>query len=211
MKAAPLISWRHALLDDRRLKQREQHVALVLSVYWDGDGRKANPSVKRIVQQTGMSERTVRYALAGIRDLGIVEVVAKPGRTTIYHAVIPYPTPATRAGGSVCTPLSEIAGGTATRAGGPLQPEQDEVVREVVTEVALEAESALEGGGPEPAVIAERFLEDKPLMDWMGRAGRHYLPSKADFRSELGRNFNIRAAVAEELRVLLLDAFQDAA
>jgi DNA-binding transcriptional ArsR family regulator len=116
---APLIAWRHELVNDERLKQREQHIALVLSVYWDGDGRKAHPSVARLVRQTGMSERTVRYTLAGIRDLGIVEAVVKPGRTTIYHAVIPYPTPATRAGGSVCTALSGIAGGLQLQQGDP--------------------------------------------------------------------------------------------
>jgi hypothetical protein len=151
-RPAPLIAWRHALLEDDRLTRAEKDVALVLSVFWDGDGRKAYPSQPRIARSLQMSERTVRRALVGIRTHGIVEAVEYPGRTTVYHAVIPYPTPGSHVRGSASTPLSPMSGGPDTRDGGPRTPGTDEVVREEVIEGALEQHPSLEREGLRPSL-----------------------------------------------------------
>jgi hypothetical protein len=138
-KPAPLIEWRHALLDDPRLKLRERYAALVLSAYWDGDGRKAFPSITTLTEKTGMSRRTVIRALVGINALGIVEAEKRRGRTTTYHAVIPYPTSATRASPQLSTPGAPVTPTSAAGAPPLVPPEHQEVVRKLTQEGASEA------------------------------------------------------------------------
>lgn len=50
-----------------------RHVLLLLSNYADAEGEDAFPSVKRLCQDTGLSERTVRDRLGKLSSLGLIE------------------------------------------------------------------------------------------------------------------------------------------
>lgn len=139
--SAPLIVWRHALLEDERLTPMEKLVAFALSVFWDANGRKAYPSAAKLARKLGTSGSTVRRALRRLRALGILEADVRPGKTTVYHAVLPYPTLVTHDQGPAEDgeePWSSVTRGVVTHDQGPLSPVTTEVGKEVATEAVRE-------------------------------------------------------------------------
>jgi len=67
-------------------------------LYHAGQDGRAWPSHATLAAETGLGERTVREALARLRELGYLSVIEeRPGRTTIYAVELP-PTPAKSAG-----------------------------------------------------------------------------------------------------------------
>jgi DNA-binding transcriptional ArsR family regulator len=61
-------------------------VLLCLAEHSNPDGKMSFPSVKRIVQETGLAERTVRRELSEMRKAGLIYVQARAGahRPTRY-------------------------------------------------------------------------------------------------------------------------------
>ena len=91
----PVLTWRSALCDSG-LPATARHVALTISIYMNERGGSAYPGGTRLAEDTGLSLRTVRTALATLEQTGWLTVVTRGGakkgekRTaTIYQAAIP--------------------------------------------------------------------------------------------------------------------------
>lgn len=73
----------------------EKLLALVLATYADRDGSRVRPGNQVLAAVTGMSERTVKRALAALRDCGLLAVSRRgggrdgQGRATEYQLTIP--------------------------------------------------------------------------------------------------------------------------
>lgn len=79
-----------------RLGSSTKLVAAVLATYADPDGSRIRPGVERLTNVTGLSERSIKYALKKLRDMGLIQQVRRGGRTgdgrayaTIYRLTIP--------------------------------------------------------------------------------------------------------------------------
>jgi hypothetical protein len=91
----PVLTWRSALCDSG-LPATARHVALTISIYMNERGGSAYPGGTRLAEDTGLSLRTVRSALAVLEQSGWLTVVERGGATkgskrtaTIYQAAIP--------------------------------------------------------------------------------------------------------------------------
>lgn len=88
--------WEKALITRSRsegIKPTWQHVALLLSVYADGDGTSIRPSIATLVDVSGRSKATVQESLKNLRDRGWVQQVSRgsglTGQTSEYRLTIP--------------------------------------------------------------------------------------------------------------------------
>jgi hypothetical protein len=84
-----VVAWRWALNRAEDLKAAEHHVALTLAVHMDPDGAGAFPKVQTLAAACHRSRRTVREALANLTAKGYVLRQTRPGRSSVYSAVIP--------------------------------------------------------------------------------------------------------------------------
>lgn len=69
---------------------QEKLVLLVMADHADERGGSVFPSVARIMQMSGLSERVVQRTTGGLIEVGLIEVVraAQPGRPTEYRILI---------------------------------------------------------------------------------------------------------------------------
>jgi hypothetical protein len=67
----PTFDWQRTL-HQHKLRAAVHHVGLTLSTYANRDGTRAHPSVARLVQDTGLSKRTVLRALEELRSRRLV-------------------------------------------------------------------------------------------------------------------------------------------
>ena len=68
-----------AVLDDAGIKSREKFVLIAIALRAGSDGR-AWPSITRVAADTGLSERTVHYALRALVKAKRLTVIHNPGR-----------------------------------------------------------------------------------------------------------------------------------
>jgi len=91
-----------AVFESRTLPPGERLVMLALADHAGEDGT-CYPSIRRLCERTGMSERTVQGHIKKLTQAGYLTVAANAGRglANLYHV---NPTPAESAGGKICTP-----------------------------------------------------------------------------------------------------------
>ncbi|TWB22149.1 helix-turn-helix protein [Nitrospirillum amazonense] len=106
----------------RGLDATAKLVLLRLADFSDDTGGQIFPSVGRVADDTGLSERAVRQALRRLEDTGALRLVAKEDsgrhRAREYRIELSF-----FAGGSTCRPeagagRNEVPGGTSFRVGG---------------------------------------------------------------------------------------------
>lgn len=67
------------LIRDADLSSNARHVLHVLTGYADRDGGNCCPPVKRLIHDTGLSDRAVRRATKELRETGWLAVIARGG------------------------------------------------------------------------------------------------------------------------------------
>ena len=80
---SPLVAALDAIIDNPGLSWRAKLVACVLVRYADRDGR-CWPSERVIAGRAGVTDRTVRRALAELRREGLLRVEPRRGRSSVY-------------------------------------------------------------------------------------------------------------------------------
>lgn len=113
-KILPVLTWRAAICKSD-LPPTTRHVALTVSLYMSELGDSAYPGAARLVNDTGLSERTIRDHLAALVEAGWLELVHKGGQAgdrktaNEYRANIPdlSPTPAAADPSNSCTRASD--------------------------------------------------------------------------------------------------------
>jgi DNA-binding transcriptional ArsR family regulator len=160
---APLVEWRHRLLEDPRPSKHAKSVWLALSVYWKPDGRDAWVGVLKLARQLDLSRSTVQRALQELRKLNLVEVEVRPGRTWVYHATGVFEPPPEPEVASP-QPMGASQGQEGASQGSPTRvPGRPEVVTEEATEEAKEEVSWSSERTHEKCRIQESSLEEEEL------------------------------------------------
>lgn len=74
---APAMSFRQMELAlDAPVTNAQFRILMLLASYAHDDGTNARPGIDRLVMRSGMSERSVQEALAGLREAGLIEAIA---------------------------------------------------------------------------------------------------------------------------------------
>jgi GntR family transcriptional regulator len=140
---SPLFTWRGAIASDdgprdHTLSLKDggtvavkgatmRQVALALSLHMNERGGSCFPGVPLLARETLLHERTVQRAIAGLQDLGWLEVTRRPrpgerDETNVYTATIPPQLAALTSGGEGgATPPRRVAWSTGE--GGVTPPE----------------------------------------------------------------------------------------
>jgi Helix-turn-helix domain/Competence protein CoiA-like family len=104
-----------------KLAVSRKAVLLALTDHLNGRDGRCDPSHKTITQETGLSSRTISYALRDLEALRLIITHHDPGRNSKFTINVGMETPAKFAGvhpGKNCrTPLQLLQGGPATVAG----------------------------------------------------------------------------------------------
>ena len=109
-----------------RLSPGEKLTLMILATYADRDNSNAFPSVKRLAEESGCTERAVQQRLARLRRAGYLEVQtpARQHRPTTYRVVVPNEsrgelgfTPKARPGVNGDSPLGTVRGENRTARG----------------------------------------------------------------------------------------------
>lgn len=150
-----------------------RHVLLCLANYAGEDGRNAFPSVARLCDDTGLSERAVRNNLRDLEELGVI----KPGNQAIAAAFISradrrptvYDIDLSR--GAEDAPRSRT-GGTSFQNGGHLVPERG----------AAGAPDPSLKPSIEPEAAATREADDRLFGLLLDAAGQAVDPTRYSFQ-----------------------------
>jgi hypothetical protein len=206
---APLVDWRHELLDDPRPSKHAKYVWLALSVYWKPDGRDAWVAVSTLARQLDLARSTVQKALRELTRLDLVGVEVRPGFSYVYHATGVFERPpAAEAASHEDTGAS--GGGAGAFQGRPtLVSRRPEVViegdPEEVTQEAKGSENRVDEGGTsesssleeerltsDAAVLfdnAVKLLRHQKFREWLSSQGRHEIQSRPPSgRRSVGRS-----------------------
>jgi len=93
-KAPPFVEamrerWqRQVIADHPRLQPNYARVAMAINWHLNRDTGDAWPSIATLAQQTRLSERTVKRAVACLEGRGHMHVVHSPGRTSNHYKPI---------------------------------------------------------------------------------------------------------------------------
>lgn len=166
-------TWRAALTESG-LPPVTRHVGLVLSLYMSEKGDSAFPGTKRMVADTGLSDRTVRDHLGRLVDAGWLVLVEQGGgrRANSYRAVIP--TPAAPAGVDVPSTPVPAAGHPGSTCRAPRQQVHPNSNNQHIDQ-SLRGERRVDrpqrgSRVPEPFDVTEAMqtwvLRECPQVDW---------------------------------------------
>jgi Helix-turn-helix domain len=113
--ASVLFEWRDRVASrESVLSPTERHVALTLSLYFSSAGDSCFPGVDALTGRTGLAEKTVRRAVAGLERAGFLRrelpsaVERRRGMNTRYFALVP-PSPVTVTGVEEVLPVTVTA------------------------------------------------------------------------------------------------------
>lgn len=78
------------------LNAQQRLVLIFIADHVNDETGLAWMSLQRVATFAGMSQRAVRRAIGGLKDAGVLDVVERPGRTSLYRIITPpEPTPTT--------------------------------------------------------------------------------------------------------------------
>ena len=83
--------WSH-LVRDHNMAPSYRFVALALATYADADGHSVHPTRARLMELTGLPEKTIKNALERLQALGLIRLVHRPtgpGDAAVYRLSLP--------------------------------------------------------------------------------------------------------------------------
>lgn len=120
---APLFTWRSAIAaPDSGLKPTQRHVALTLALHMNEKGGSAFPGARRLSDETGLAQGTVRRVLSELVEAGWLDLQERGGRrgesrkANHYVARTPHPR----------LPVTEDDPSPSVRGRPPAPPTQDD-------------------------------------------------------------------------------------